>query len=855
MRRGICIISLFFGIVIGFCSVGSATNYYVATNGSDSNDGLGPEASRAWRTLMHAVNIAHGGDAIFIRGGTYSGQEIWMQKNSGHGGSAQTGYLTITNYQSEIPIFSGSGGRWILYGVGYIKIEGINFVNPCTLGLLSQQGIPENIEIRRCHFSGAYSVYAGALNVLGRNILVENNVLSLTPSGSTNDHGIYILAGSGNGVSYTTDGVIVRGNRVSGVSGYLIHLYDERKDYSDPSRLITNVIIERNYCENSTARAGILAATGPNTEIRNLTIKNNIVNNVSTYGIATLYGDRGLGISNVNIYNNTIFDYDGAGIYIGTGTNTVEVKNNIVHKGAGTGSYHIQNFGSSCIAEANCYYPVPASLSGLSDLKKVEDDPRFIAPSSDDFSIAFNSAAIDNGVSISSVTTDYVGTVRPVGYFYDIGAYEYAEGAPVPSGSEIHLSATSHDFGAVNVGNTADWVLMISNIGSSSLTISDIVSTHYSFNVVSPSFPRNVTAGTSINVVARFSPEEIGSVSGTLSVISNDVDEGTVEVTLSGSGVMDSVGDVLPPVANAGIDKVGVVGQSIDFDGSLSTDDVGITSYQWDFDSANGIQIDSTGVQVNHTYIDAGTYQVTLTVNDVAGNGPVSDTLMVTIEEIPTGDSTKVFGDSTGSDFTGTCFDTYLNLGQYSGMNFSTDPMILSTYTWPTNSVANRIVMKWGLSGIPTNATVQSALLQLYMYEGDGDSQYEVSVHPVINNNPVITMCNWNTYDGSHAWTGGENGGAQDMGVVEDSVSISLASEYYSWNVTNMVQEWVSNPPGNYGLILNSDSIAASGSHRFFRPTEYENASQRPKLIVTYSLGGGDTEPLPPTGLKIVQNR
>jgi hypothetical protein len=36
-----------------------------------------------------------------------------------------------------------------------------------------------------------------------------------------------------------------------------------------------------------------------------------------------------------------------------------------------------------------------------------------------------SSPAIDAGLTISSVTNDYVGTARPHGSAYDIGAYEY----------------------------------------------------------------------------------------------------------------------------------------------------------------------------------------------------------------------------------------------------------------------------------------------------------------------------------------------------------------------------------------------------------------------------------------------
>lgn len=68
-----------------------------------------------------------------------------------------------------------------------------------------------------------------------------------------------------------------------------------------------------------------------------------------------------------------------------------------------------------------------------------------------------------------------------------------------------------------------------------------------------------------------------------------------------------------PPVANAGSDQSGFKNQSINFNGSLSSDQEGsISLYYWNFgDGAN-----ATGVSPSHTYTNLGTYTVTLSVTD-----------------------------------------------------------------------------------------------------------------------------------------------------------------------------------------------------------------------------------------------
>lgn len=66
-------------------------------------------------------------------------------------------------------------------------------------------------------------------------------------------------------------------------------------------------------------------------------------------------------------------------------------------------------------------------------------------------------------------------------------------------------------------------------------------------------------------------------------------------------------------------------GESVSFDASGSSDDVGVVSYQWEFGDGST----ATGPTPAHTYGDPGQYTVTLTVTDDAGN---SDTDATTVD-------------------------------------------------------------------------------------------------------------------------------------------------------------------------------------------------------------------------------
>lgn len=88
--------------------------------------------------------------------------------------------------------------------------------------------------------------------------------------------------------------------------------------------------------------------------------------------------------------------------------------------------------------------------------------------------------------------------------------------------------------------------------------------------------------------------------------------------------------DTTAPVADAGNDQTVTEDTSVSFDASGSTDNVAIVSYEWDFrDETTG-----TNKTTTHTYTESGTYNVTLTVKDAAGNSD-TDSITITVEATP----------------------------------------------------------------------------------------------------------------------------------------------------------------------------------------------------------------------------
>jgi len=87
--------------------------------------------------------------------------------------------------------------------------------------------------------------------------------------------------------------------------------------------------------------------------------------------------------------------------------------------------------------------------------------------------------------------------------------------------------------------------------------------------------------------------------------------------------------DITSPTANAGPDQIVNESAMATFDGSASTDNIGIVNYTWDF-THNASQLSLYNVGPTFQFWAPGNYTVTLTVKDAAGNSQ-TDALVVNV--------------------------------------------------------------------------------------------------------------------------------------------------------------------------------------------------------------------------------
>jgi hypothetical protein len=125
---------------------------------------------------------------------------------------------------------------------------------------------------------------------------------------------------------------------------------------------------------------------------------------------------------------------------------------------------------------------------------------------------------------------------------------------------EIDVALTPQNYGVVWVGASASRALAVRNIGTADLqvnAISLVGGQANEFAIAPPSAPFRIAPGATHSVDLRFVPASAGTKATTMRLVSDDANEGSVDVALAGTGIMAPDIEALPAIHDYGEVTVG----------------------------------------------------------------------------------------------------------------------------------------------------------------------------------------------------------------------------------------------------------------------------------------------------------
>lgn len=144
-----------------------------------------------------------------------------------------------------------------------------------------------------------------------------------------------------------------------------------------------------------------------------------------------------------------------------------------------------------------------------------------------------------------------------------------------------------------------------------------------------------------------------------------------------------------------------------------------------------------------------------------------------------------------------------------------------------------KVVAYFDISSIPPGSTVTSASLKYYFYNGK-NIQAPIGIFRVRTN--WVGGVPWQTAGGDWADKNDVAQGATPIASVQASFD-----GWYTWDVTPLVQKWVSGTSPNYGLML--ITYTAPNGYGQAYGSGHASASVHPKLSVTFTPSASDTTP------------
>ncbi|MFH2106458.1 MAG: LamG-like jellyroll fold domain-containing protein [Candidatus Micrarchaeota archaeon] len=419
------------------------STYYVSTTGNDANSGT---IDQPLATIGEGLDRLEPGDALYIRGGTYTQAALFDIAGT------ENAPITISAYDNEKVVIDGATMyKWdmptITSSARHLVINGLEIKNFVGYGIYVHGGASHitfsNIDLHNTN-TGIRVTDPGSLGEVSYltliNFKTHHNELAgfdCAPGPCNYVHFKNFTASDNGGTDSNTaaDGIAFEGGSHDIIIENSLSEYNAGDGFdskSDNTQIIDS--ISRYNARNGIKLWGVGGSMKNSLTYRNglagLVIANgadvDVINNVIAFN-GIIYGDYGAyavydaGQTASFSFHNNIFAFNNGGFHIGNGATVRSMSNNIYF---GTGNnYAVEGkYGRFTIQDIQ--NGLLTQQTGL-EQGSMGLDPLFVAANLNNFRLLMNSPAIDKGTGMLAPIFDMDGNTRPSGNGYDIGAYEY----------------------------------------------------------------------------------------------------------------------------------------------------------------------------------------------------------------------------------------------------------------------------------------------------------------------------------------------------------------------------------------------------------------------------------------------
>ena len=188
----------------------------------------------------------------------------------------------------------------------------------------------------------------------------------------------------------------------------------------------------------------------------------------------------------------------------------------------------------------------------------------------------------------------------------------------------------------------------------------------------------------------------------------------------------------------------------------------------------------------------------------------------------------------------------YLNY-DHENKNFGGDPSIYLAYdatkeeTEAGHFFPFRGMIKFDISGIPTDTIIVSARMKLYYADAEEGAAVPltVSAYPMTRSwtegsgtweEDIHDGATWFTFDGERPWNT-PGGDYDDQKTVQTATPAGYG--WVTWDIQPFVEDWVQGGIENHGVMLISHSVPSSRSLKYFN--SFGSAENKPILEISYN--------------------